>query len=969
LQKRGYEDMAVDYLKSQLEKGRLPPEVREVFDLEMSNCLRGAATHAFDAKEAEQRMADAQTHLNKFLKEWPEHPAAVSAMVTWGDLCMDRAFVHLRNALGTEDKEQKTKLLADARTALEEANTQFKQAAQKFTIRMQNLPEIPADTGRNRRARQAAIEARQEAEADFLDSRGKLSLVQYYLAQTYEDPKDPTRRAALEAAAKGFDSVYQVNRLNMIGLFAHMWHGKTMEELGDLQTAVDIYEEVLAAAPEPGEARADPDLEALFAQVEYFRFIILRKQKPDEFLPEAEPWLKFYSRLKETAGFQGIAMEVAKAKLAAADKATGVEKGRLTKDALDLLRAMTQVVSPYQQEAFKLRRQNSAAAASAEPTTFDESLALANDAHGAARWEDAVKLYEKALDFAAKARTKEQPERVTAARDGLAYCLYAVARNQYAASKFEECLTTTGRIVGQHDTSEVAINAASLAVVAALNLHVNAPADQKEATLARLVKVADFTATKWPAKAEADDARMALGQAHLAGGKINEALQVFENVNPKSERYGQALFYAGRTYWGRYLMEKPKPDGQRAADQMTGDRTKALERLTASLQLQRTKAEEQAKPDPKAKPEKQDEAAIQAEQQRAAQLLNETHLLLGEVSLEGGQAKEAAAYFLPLIDGLQANKPQTLDNTVMRIFVGTVRSNVGAGDLAKAAVAASLLGDLGPDVPQINGWLMEFGKLLRAQSKQADADHISAPEGPTKDAAAAKLAVAKDAVGQVLKKLAGRQMSVAGMCFVADTFAEIGLMTEARDQYQAILKRMEADAEFAKSGAKAVTRIRTQLLGLLAKEGQYEEALKQVKAVVAANPRALEPLMEQGRILQTWAEKDPKHYSEAVAHWATVRNKLHGLKERPPEYYEVVYNVAFCLYEEWRFAKDKDKTAALEKAKQGEQLLNFTLFESASLNGPDMVARYKELAKKLAVAQGRKPGPAATAKTAPAPKS
>ena len=81
--------------------------------------------------------------------------------------------------------------------------------------------------------------------------------------------------------------------MSYIGLQAHLWHGKTAEELGDLQLALDIYDEVLANAPDPGDKGSAGGLEPLFAQVEYFRLLILAKQKPDQFLSEATTWLQY----------------------------------------------------------------------------------------------------------------------------------------------------------------------------------------------------------------------------------------------------------------------------------------------------------------------------------------------------------------------------------------------------------------------------------------------------------------------------------------------------------------------------------------------------------------------------------------------------------------------------------------------------------------------------------------------------
>ena len=88
-------------------------------------------------------------------------------------------------------------------------------------------------------------------ESNLYEVQFQLALIDYYLAQTYSDPKSAERMAALKKAAQAFDDIFQRNRGSVTGLYAHMWHGKTAEELGDLQTALDIYDEVLANAPEP----------------------------------------------------------------------------------------------------------------------------------------------------------------------------------------------------------------------------------------------------------------------------------------------------------------------------------------------------------------------------------------------------------------------------------------------------------------------------------------------------------------------------------------------------------------------------------------------------------------------------------------------------------------------------------------------------------------------------------------------
>ncbi|HLQ44888.1 MAG TPA: hypothetical protein VK137_09185, partial [Planctomycetaceae bacterium] len=179
---------------------------------------------------------------------------------------------------------------------------------------------------------------------------------------------------------------------------------------------------------------------------------------------------------------------------------------------------------------------------------------------------------------------------------------------------------------------------------------------------------------------------------------------------------------------------------------------------------------------------------------------------------------------------------------------------------------------------------------------------------------------------------------------------------KAREQFQAIIDRAAADPVFAKQAAKAMIRIRSQLIGLLRADGNFAEALKQVDALLKEQPNALEPLMERGHILQALAEKDPKRYDEAVKWWTSIRMKLDNAPKtpkaakKPKEYFEIIYNCAFCL------VAQKDP----EKNKQAAQLLNGTLALSPELDDPDRVEKYKALLKQLPAA---KTAPATTTKT------
>ena len=926
LQDRGYGDVAVDYLKVLQQRPGMPAALRETWDLEMYRSLKAAANEAFNAEDYDALLAESQQHLARFLKEKPEHPEAVAASAAWGNFSLDRGLKYLRMARTAANKEQKARLLGDARNALEEARGRFQQGAEKFPSRLAAPSPL---TKRPSKKDERSVADREDYEADLLGARFQLALVDYYVAQTYSDPHDEARKSVLQKAAATFDAIFQTNRLSGIGLLSHMWHGKTVEELGDTETALDIYDEVLANAPEPSQVQKNSSLDCLFAQVELFRLQILAKQSTKEFLSEATQWLQAYHKLKEAEGYQGILLEVVKAQLAQAKVASGSEKNKLTMSAMSMLGEMVKVRSQYQQEAIQLRHEYSRLEG-AEPGTFDEAVAMGDAAAAAAQWANAAAQYARALQLA-RGKTVE---RAPAVREALANAVFMQARDQFHQGKLEQCLTTAGSVVRDYKDTPAAPVASSLAVTAAFGLYALAAEKAKPAALERLVKIANFTVANWPAKPEADDARMTLGQVSLVQDKIDEALAVFEKVDRRSDRYATALELAGQTYWRRYLTEKAKPPSEQNRQQMAADREKAVRRLTDSLQAQRAGTGRGRLPP-----------------RQAA----ETQWLLAEIALEGNQPDQAAALLQPLIDAMKLVRPEQVDTVALRIFLAAARLYGTLGDPEKAAGAALILADAGPDTAEVDAVLVQFVKVLNSQRKQAEAgftEAAAANDVKKAEAAQAELKTVNQCLEKLLANLAARQQfSADAMVYLADISAAIGLGDAAREQYLKIAARAEQDPQFAKTAQQALLRVRAQLVGLLSKEGKYEEALKQVKQLVAAAPNALEPQMQQARILQAWCQRDPSHYQEAVAQWTKIHDLLLPSPKKPPEYHEATYQLAVCLCAQAE--KIRDKAAAAEKAKRAEQLLKSTMVLSPNLSGPDMVAKYKALLPKARALQAR----------------
>ena len=61
------------------------------------------------------------------------------------------------------------------------------------------------------------------------------------------------------------------------------------------------------------------------------------------------------------------------------------------------------------------------------------------------------------------------------------------------------------------------------------------------------------------------------------------------------------------------------------------------------------------------------------------------------------------------------------------------------------------------------------------------------------------------------------------------------------------------------------------------------------------------------------------------------------MRKKPIEFFEVMYNAAFCLVQEAKATGDRSKAGDAEK------MLKSALILSPKLNGPDMVAKYNVL--------------------------
>lgn len=946
LHSRGHGDLAVHYLNQIKERPDLPDDVRTTWDLEMARSLRVAANETPNTDLKQKYIVEAQTSLDKFLKEQPNHEEAASAQMTSGDISLFRAQDALR--VGLRDKTKKDTLIPEARKLLGEARPKYEKAVTMYKERVDK-----ARAGMGTKGKTLSTKAQRQYTAlveAWYNARFKVASVDYNIGLTYSEPAAPARKEALQKAHKGFDSIFQENRDERTGIYAKMWDGKALEEMGDHELALEIYSEVMQAAP-PDKDKRQADYAAMFQEVNRFRLMLLgRTKKYDDLVDDATEWLRVHDAAHRSNGYQGIALELAKAHLELAKTRKGAEATKHAAEAKKWVAAIIKVPSDYQKEAILLQRL-SAGGQDVPLATFDEAIAVADSSAKAAgeattpadvksNWVEAEKAYARAIELSAEVKDKTR----------VLHTRFALATAQYMVGKAAEGYTTALTLAKENTNYAKAPAAASLAVNIALYLYGQT---RDAAAMERINESTELLLKQWPQHAEADDARIAKGKLKLLQNPpdYKGAIETFTSVNPVSDRYPTGLQLAGQTHWVVYNNEKKKGEAAKPEVAQT-HRKKTVELLEQSL------------------------AAFGKSESGGpalAQSLQDTQLLLAEVRLEGDQIEEALQLLQPMVEALKAKPPAGLDRTTLRILVSSVRAYAALGKVNDSIEVGNILVAGGDDLPPVNGVLIEFAKMIKGEWKKAAAELIAAEESKEEGRINnAKLSEtnSKEALVKLLEKLNERkQYDLAGLVFLAESSLEISqslsdepraaFQKKARDQFQAIIDREQSDPAFAKVAAKAMTRVRSQLIGLLREEKKYPEALAQVEALLKAQPNALEPMIEKGNIMQALAETDPKKYDDAVKWWSGIRNKLQNQPgKKPPAYYEVVYNAAFCLAAQ----KQPDKNT------QATQLLSSTLALAPSLDGPDRVEKYKALLKQLPAVKAGATAPAKATTAKPAAK-
>ena len=921
LRKQGLGDLGTVYLKQLEAEKKIPASLAETFDLELARCMQVAAQFTENSDEAEQLRVETRAQLDKFLKDHPTHAEAGSAFDTHGVLSLTIGQSSLKQALSQKDPKLKEQLLANAKIAFEESRPRFTEAVKLFQARFEALSQAAeGDEGPTRAPKIRMSKKRQEeqlfaAEDDWLNARFNLAMVDYRVAQTYADPKHKDVKPLLEQAEKSLDSIWLGYGSAMPGLLAHYWTGRVNEQLSKMDKALDIYDEVTGSEPD-----ATDDIPEVF--VDFYGENFLRRlqllnqlnRRDEYFFVDAEEWLKDNIGRKSDA-YYGVIVELAKAYATEAATQPAADKAKTMAKVVKALRDIKTISSAYQDDAITLYNLHAKAGGEEvmEIKTFDEALALANTAMKNQDPAAAIEALERAWVLKDQEKNKDRLESVQ----------YQLALAKYLSNDIAGAFTLADKFAHDSPDSKLAPPAAALAIKAALYLY--SQATDRPTAEKQLNGIIDYTLQKWPNRVESDDARIALGSLKTFQGDLAGAIAIYGKLNPASDRFAQSQSLTAKAHRHLFAVARQanKLDDAAKAHRVQAQSLFEQALATASKSL---KAEDEA-------------------------VVAECRLNLGEMLLEDAQVDQALAMLAPLEAKIRETNPPKLDNTQLRTLLSAVKIHSAKKNLAGALACGLLLLEKGPDIPPVNSALVRVTGLLRDDYK-ADLGQVMAlaamekPEDALVNAANIKVEASKKALVDILEKLAPRtQLSLPEMVAIGDYASDAGLSELAKTTYQSALEVGQKQPAKTPQTAGALTRVQAALIGLLRANRQFPAALVQVNALIAANPKALDPKMERARILHGMAEDDPTKWADATTEWGKLRTLLQGSPKKPPEYYEIIYSMAQCFAGQSRNAPDQNTAAAHKK--NANSLLNATLALSPDLNGPETVAKFKALQEEL----------------------
>ena len=880
LRERGLYEQSLDYVKLMRADSSLPPRDLALLDYEEGRTLIDEASRSGDLVLRQELLEDARVKLDAFTKAHADFTEAREALVQMARLLVERGHLALLLSDEAKDPAKKGSKRAEARASFTEARDAYARAIEPLSAAYKKFVGFIPENDPRRAERDGIY-------ASMLDAMLQKGVAEYELGQTYP-ANSPERTKSVKEALVEFDHLFKNYRTQNVGLAAQMWQAKCYEEQGDIGSAIGIYKSLLE--------HPDPRLHALQRFVGYFYVVALGKRKEYALAADqAATWLRVYNQRDERRSREGLGVLFELAKNVDLQMPTIAAKDRpkAVREIIDSLAQVVRYASPYKNDALALLKQyKPSLAMKAEEIArlgYPEAIEAAEEAIASHEWERAIAVLKAAVK---KAFALPDVEKVNFARFQLAFCYY-MNKQYYEADVLAEHLAR------RYPQAGLAGKATTIAMQSLADAY-NAYHDvDRMSDINRLIDVAEYAAATWPDREEGDEARVNLGQIHSGRGDYDKAIAAFEGVRRRSSRWIEARNRLGVAHWAKSRQVE-----------RSGDQAAAAKEADAAVAMLRESLK--ARADAKAAPTDPGYVGNVGD--------------LAIVLTELGKPAEALTLMAPVVKA----QTQRTGAPYARLMEASLTAHIKASQIDLAIADMKSLEQAGGGATKAQlyfklGKLLE-GELVKLQEK-GDTGGLTRTRASYK-AFLTTLVASK--VGQTYESLQ----------WAGDALLSLEESSEAEKVYRRVLDEFASDATFLQqqNGPRRVLHTKLKLAAALRMNGRFDEAMSLVKDLKAQNKRFVEPIIEEGLILEAIANSTKRAgapaWDKALAHWDRLARQIEAVKPRPPFYYDVWYHVAWVHF----------KRNEVLKARQ---TLLGVMRLAPSVGGPEMKAKYEELLARL----------------------
>ena len=933
LRARQYFDWANLYLDQLQERSDLPPELRALIPYERAMTLAESAKHSVSPETQQRQLDQALGFLEQFTKASPQHLLAATANSTRAGLLLSKARVDIMQAKLPTNKDNRSEFQDKAREQITLARAVFDKAHDQYKAAWETFPKFI-----DKIMDPVKFEARHRAETNYMRAQLDVALCEFEEAQTY-DPSTANRTFHLKKAVDLFRGIFLKYRATVGGLHAQMWEAKCYEEMNDPQRALGIYSELLTHPPE--------GLKSLQDQVHHFRLICLNHDQRREYsmaITEADDWLKTTRQIDQrSAAGQGVRWElvVALEKQADSSGISQAEKDKLLRQATTHLTTLTKWPGAYRdlatQRVRDLNLRMKGKDGSGDPKDFDSALTLGRDLVNRSGekktlldsaiqnksprdtidklqndFRDLVKEQIRVLRLALNLADRSSPRAdVNQARYLLGYGYYLFDKPYEAAICAEAVAFNPTK---DKLDEQLALDAAYLAVASYIKGFNQTPAELKglrDVDTRLMIRVAEFITNKWPSNAKANLTRMSVGRTFAQTDQPKLAAEWFLRVPETAENFPEAQCAAGQALWQQYLTASIEEDVALRAtpEELSKWRGDAEKFLQAGIDRMQKKIPEQNKtPD--------DLVAAKS--------------ALAEILLSTGQYQPALDMLSKLphsvvvainVDDQTRRPPHPSVRSARfasHIYQLLLRARVGLQQLNEAREVMAQLEQLaehsgGSDA--VTAVYVQLGKELEKELNRlkgaGDKDRFNE---------------VRKSFEQFLDGLYQREdQNLSSLTWIAETY--YGLAQSSLDNasesktyfdraaatYVSILDRAKKDKAF--NDKDRIAGVRLRLANCKRRQGEFDEAEKMLKQLIAERPRAADVQIEmayvwfdQGKagkteFLKKAVEGEKRGQKGEVWGWTELSTRLQRLiADGRPEtrdrfsdkLYEAWYNTSLC---------------------------------------------------------------------------